>query len=371
MEEKPSPLSDLSFLKFPELTQEVVADIGWLFALLALTVLLTVVVHRWMQTRHLLREHRRSFERLSHAERQPPFVREMLRRLVALSPYRDGFALIRDARAFEAAVQRLFDADPEADLEAVARVRRLFHMNVMNPLLRLESTRQLLPDLPLRLISKVGEETLDLYCTLLDVNEAFMLVNVPEEPEIQEILRANPHVQLIFWREQDGETVFDTALEFVPSEAMSLVRAKHAFRSEEASQRVDFRLTVNFPLTWRYVERKKLGGIKASEGRALEVRHGEGHLLDLSYGGAAFVTHEPLASAGLAQLQFAIHQKPVHMILEVVSQSPTQGGAWVHRGPFRGMSQEIKTRIFNYLSREQVVRLRDREVFRKRPRDSA
>jgi len=371
MEEKPSPLSDLSFFKFPELTPEVAQSIGWLFVLLALTVVGTVIVHNWLQQRSQVKEHRSSFERISHESRQPKYIREMLDRLVALSRAKDAFHLVRDALAFETAVERLYEKTSEdalqGEMDIVARLRRIHHLNVMNPLLKLESTRQLLPDLPLRLIAKSGGETLDLYCTLLDVNEGFLLVDVPREADVQALLRENPRVQLVYWREQDGETVFRTLLEFVPSEAMPLVRAKHVFRSEDSSQRADFRLTVDFPLTWRYVEREKIGKIKTGAGQELAVRQGEGRMLDFSYGGAAFEAREPLAPGGLAQLQFAIHSTPAHMMLEVMAQSPAEGGVWVYRGRIRGMTQETRNRIFNYLSREHVARLREHEVIRRRP----
>lgn len=370
MDEKPAPLSDLSFFKFPELTPEVVQSIGWLFVLLGVTVVATVIVHNWLQARAFARTHRTSFERISHESKQPKYVRNMLDRLVGLSAVRDAYSLTRDALTFETAVEQLYETAPEdsvqGDMDTVARIRRIHHLNVMNPALRLESTRQLLPDLPLRLVSSAGGGTLDVYCSLLDVNEAFMLVDLPPDEDIREVLRENPRVQLIYWREQDGETVFRTTLEFVPSETMPLVRAEHVFRSEDTSQRADFRLTVDFPLQWRYVERSKIGKIKAAPGQELDVRQGEGRMLDVSYGGAAFEAGGPLAPGGFAQLQFSIHKVPVHLMLEVMTQTRTPEGAWVHRGRIRGMTQEVRNRIFNYLSREQVARLRERGVIRRK-----
>ncbi len=361
-----SPLSDLSFFKFPELTGHTVTNIVALFFLLALVVIATVIVQRRLQRRYNLKERREAFEHAAAEGRLPAHVREIMERLLKLSPHRDPFDLFRDAEAFEQAVQQFYDSDPEADFQAVASMRRVFHLNVMNPNLTLVSTRQLLADLPVRVIAKVGVETLDLYCALQDVNEAFLLIDVPEEEDIRSMLRESPRTQLIFWREHDGETVFDVKLEFAPAGGITLIRAAHAFRSAEASQRTDFRLTVDFPLTYVYIEREKLGNVRAG-GPHVDLVKEEGRLIDLSYGGAAFTAPMALEPEGFAQLRFTIHEDPVHMMLEVLDRDRAEDGTWIHRGRFRGMSQDAKNRIYRHLSREQVVRLREKEAFRKKP----
>ena len=65
MEPKPTPLSDLSFFRFPELTTDVVRNIVLLVLVLALTVLLAVIVQRWIAERSRQGRHRRSLARLS------------------------------------------------------------------------------------------------------------------------------------------------------------------------------------------------------------------------------------------------------------------------------------------------------------------
>ena len=149
-----SPLSDLSFFRFPELTGYTVTNIVALFFLLALAVIATVIVQRWMHRRSVLKEHREAFDHSADEGRLPASVREIMERLLKLSPHEDPFDLFRDAKAFEQAVQQYYDSGPEADFQAVASMRRVFHMNVMNPNLTLVSTRQLQADLPVRVILK-------------------------------------------------------------------------------------------------------------------------------------------------------------------------------------------------------------------------
>ena len=145
----------------------------------------------------------------------------------------------------------------------------------------------------------------------------------------------------------------------------SLERAKEA-DGDVSSQRTDFRLTVDFPLTYVYIEREKLGKVRAG-GPHVDMVKGEGRLIDLSYGGAAFTAPTALEAEGFAQLQFTIHDDPVHMMLEVLDRYRAEDGTWIHRGRFRGMSQDAKNRVYRYLSREQVARLREKEAFHKNP----
>ena len=365
MEQKPHPLSDLSFFRFPETTMETAASIMILFFLLGLAVLLTVLVQRLIHERNALREHRNVFSRVSGESRMQNDVREALEQLVQLTRYKHGSDLIRDAEAYERAVHTKIAADPAADPGALAAIRRAFHLNVMNPDIQLVATRQLTQDLPIRLIAKDGDETLDIYCGLLEVNESYFLLDVPLQEDVRAFLAKRPETQMIFWREDLGETVFPIELGITGSGDLTFFRAEHVFRSEDASARSDFRLTLDFPLTYRYMEREKLAKLKSKPDQDHGLRTGEGHLIDMSYGGAAFATKESLPLRGLAQLHFTIHDQPVHMMLEVISHAHMQDGRWRHHGQFRGMSQDIKNRVYNYLSREQAVRLREKEAFRK------
>ena len=292
--------------RFPELNTDALANFGWLLLLLAATALATVIIHRMLERRHARRARRHALERLSTELQFPHHLQQLLALLVRISGHKEGSDLLRDAWTFEHAVQRLYDEDTYADQEAVQELRRHFHLNVSNPHLDTESTRQLLADQAIRLIASVEGETLDLYCTLVDVNESFLLIHLPEEPEIHALLEANPSVRLVVWREHEGETVFRTPLEFVPSEGMMLVHAKHAFRSKEQMKRSDFRLAVDFPVTYRYVERGQLNKLSAAERQELDMRHGEGRMVDMSYGGAAFAADQQLSPGGFAQLKFSL-----------------------------------------------------------------
>lgn len=365
MEDKPSPLSDLSFFRFPENTTETIASIIALFVLLGLTVLATVLIHRIIRDRHDVQYRRKDFDRVSSQGGMADNLKATLDDLVRLSPLRDGFDLVRDAMAYELAVARKVREDPQADLDALARLRRTHRLNVMNSNLTLVSTRQLLRDLPVRLIAKRGEECLDLYCALMDVNEGYLLIDVPPDKDIRATIQESEETQLIFWRDDLGETVFPIQLDVMPSGDVAFYRSSHVFRDEAAAARADFRLSVNFPLQYRYVERDKLGQAKAKRGAELGMLSGEGHLIDLSYGGAAFATADPLSQGGLAQLKFSIHDKGVHLMLEVLSHARLPDGRWRHHGQFRGMSAEVRTMVNHYISREQVVRLREKEAFRK------
>ena len=132
-------------------------------------------------------------------------------------------------------------------------------------------------------------------------------------------------------------------------------------------QRSDFRLPVDIPMTWRYVKRESLAGLKAEPGHQLPAQKGEGRVIDLSYGGAAFDCREPLGRGGLAQILFSLERQPLHAMLELVSQEQAPGGRWIHRGRIRGISHEARDRVYSFLSREQLARLRTRGLLHPEP----
>ncbi|HKI97292.1 MAG TPA: PilZ domain-containing protein [bacterium] len=361
-----SPLSDLSFFRFPGLTAEVVRNIALLLLALALTVLVTVVLHRRVQ--HWMRNRRRrsQLDRFSSEHHMTPAVRAVLRKLMRYANATDEYAFIQDAEAFERAAERLVEEGDDATFGNLGRLRQALHLNVMNPEIALVSTRQLLADLPVRLIANIGEEKLDLYCALLDVNEDYLLIDLAPDEEIRSLLERNPRVFLLYWRERGGEAVFRLDLEPVGGGAFPALRARHAFRDSAAEHRNAFRLSVDLPCTYQFLERSELGR-RLGRGGGMPSHKGDGRLLDLSYGGASLMVPEPLAERGLAQLSFEVHGQPMRLMLEVLSRAPMVDGHYLVRGQFRGLGEEARVRLNNLLNREQVKRVRDRELLRIRP----
>ena len=365
----PSPLSDLSFFRFPEVTATIVQQIILVLLLMVVTAVITVVVQRWLHERAMRQKGRSEATRRASPQRLPQYARDILKRLQEVAKVKDVHALTTDALLYETAVHRLVPQANDEELQALAHVRRLFHLNAMNPNVALVSTRQLLPDLPVRIVANVGEDKLDLYCTLLRVDEQSMLIDVPYQEDIYRLLSASPRVQMLYWREEEGETVFRLELEPMRSGEMPVFRAPHALRAEETGQRKEFRLTVDFPATFHYLTRDQLNRRRLQDAGAHMVG-GEARLVDLSYGGAAFLADRPLSPGGFAQLRFTIHDQPVRLMLEVLTHQP-QAGRYLVRGRIRGVPQEVRTRLFQYISREQVKRMREREVFISSPGQGA
>jgi hypothetical protein len=91
-------------------------------------------------------------------------------------------------------------------------------------------------------------------------------------------------------------------------------------------------------------------------------------LIDLSYGGAAFSAAERMSDGGLAQILFELEQQPVHVMLELTHQEQRRDGTWLHRGRIRGITHEARDRVFSYLSRQQVNKLRERGLLNPEPK---
>ena len=362
----PSPLSDLSFFKFPALTGQVVQNIVLVLLLLALTVLVTVLVQRWAQERHTRSRERAHFRRLTGARSTDGAVEKLLKRLTAYAATKEPMDLMRDAAAFETAVvQVLAEGRPE-DLPVLAHVRQVFHINVINPNLEVVSTRQLLRDLPVRIVTRDGDAVLDVYCTLLKVDEQMFTLALPPERDVEARLRQQPHVQLIYWRENEGETVFEVELEPVSTEDLVLFRAAHALRAEDFTQRKDFRISIDVPLHFTYITRDQLG-LHQSGQEIGGAQSGEGHMVDLSYGGASFVCAGTMAPHGLVQLKFNLHDVAARVVLEVGSVSDQSGGQHLVRGYFRGLSGDMRAQLNHFIYREQMRRQRQKEVIRVAP----
>ena len=368
MEPRTNLLTDLSVFKFSEATAQGTTNAVILFVAFLVTATISIFAYRWWQRWTARRAARRVTQRVSSELRFPRHLRDMLDHLRRLSGHHDGDELTRDAWAFEHAVEQYYEDDPAADMDSVSELRGLLHINVSNPHLRTESTRQLVPEQPVRLLAAVGEETLDLACNVVDVNEMYLLVHIPEDPDIHAVLNADPRVRLVCWREHEGETLFRTRLEFIPTEGLALVHARHAFRAEDNLRRSDFRLSLDLPLSWRYVERESLARLKAEPGRKLAARHGEGRLVDLGYGGVAFSAAETLTGGGLAQVLFELDGHSLHVMLEVTHYEQRSDGSWLHRGRIRGITHEARDRICTYLSREQISRFRERGLLKLEPR---
>jgi c-di-GMP-binding flagellar brake protein YcgR len=361
--ERPS-LSDVSFFRLPDLTGEAIQDIVLLLVLIAGTAIVTAIVQRRVQQYAAQRPRRAAspMGSLAGESRLSADGSAMLDRMAALAG-RKRHEMVQDALLFETIANSIVDSGDEADRAALTQVRRAFHIDVMNPNLVLVSTRQLLKDMPVRIVANVGSEKLDLYCSLLSVNEQFLLLDLPQQEDIQALLTQAPAVRLMFWREGEGETAFELKLDPVRSGEMQLFRSRHAMRSETAMQRKEFRLSVDIPLSYRHIAREQ---IDHSEGKTEldDARRGEGRLIDLSYSGAAFTAAHRLPADGFAQLAFALSELPVRAILEVVSVDLQPGGSWLVRGQFRGVANDLMHRIYSFVSREQVRRLGLKETIR-------
>ncbi len=311
----------------------------------------------------------RKLGRLARRASLGPSQNAHLEELVLASGLGKRNRLLEDGEDYETEVAKLVERASPEQLADLAELRQIFHLNVMNPALELVSTRQLLADFPLRLVVGLGDEKLDLYCAILERDERYLVLdlNVPEE--VLRILARRPRCDLVFWRENRGETLFSIRLEQVPSSGdLPVFRAAHVMRADEPWQRADFRLTVETPVRYTYMGREALRRAESGPEEEPGAVTGEGKLLDLSFGGAAFSARRPLAPKGFVQLHFEVNQQPMRLMLEVLSSEPYGERMNLVRGRLRGMQSEGRALMNSYLSREQERRLRGRETFHVKPR---
>lgn len=366
------PLStDLRWLRLPQGTQETVTMFFAVLVAVVLAVVVTLLVQDWVQKllgRLPRRVRKARAEALSRLE---PEFREALTKLVPFASIQPPADLVQDANSFEQAVAGYVSRAPfQEDLSVFSRLRRRLALTVMNPAARVSSTRQLLADLTVRLVASVGPDRLDLYCPILEVNERHLLIDVPYHKEIFDVLARHPDVFLLYWREHDGEAAFRVHLTPIEAGRISAFRCEHALRSEEAAARQDFRLTVDLPVTYQFVDRQSLIQRKSDARDVVAVR-GEARLVDLSDGGAALLCDHPLSEHGFAQLHFTlrdpqlkggtIQERPVRVMMEVLTVTPAQNGKSLARGHFRGAAPEARSVIHTFLTHEQFRRIQLRE----------
>ncbi len=362
------PLSDLSFFRFPALTSDVVWNIVFFFGLLGLTVVVTVIVHRRLANWTRVRTRRQALHRFSSEHRMPEAMREVLEQLIEMADVATEFELMGNARVYEETVARLLARRPEAAEfhgRQLEKIRRALHLNVMNPELELVSTRQLLQDLPVRILIGPGGERLDLYCSVFKINEEVLIFDLPRRKEVLRLVRANPEALLVFWRPEDGETVFRIFLEPIEGEGLTLFRAAHVFREDELAQRAAFRLTTDIPLRYGYLEARAVlsrQGFRDGKKGARETRTGEGRLVDLGYGGASLELPQQLHPGGFAQLNFELNGRPMEVLFEVLAVMPREEGRFLIRGRFPAHTDEGDQTLRKFLLREQTKRLRENEM---------
>ena len=359
-------LDDLSFLRFPELTPRVGVNIAVLLSLLCLTVLLTVLVQRFLHARTSRQLKRASLEHFVSEHHMSPQLRDLLRRVTGYAGLADVFALVHDAPAYEQAVDSILRLASAEEAGQLARLRRILRMNVLNPDLTLLHTRQLLADSPVRVEVSLGQDKLDVYCSLISVNEEFLILDISQHKILHEELKQNPEVLMSFWGEQEGEKIFKIRLEPVSAGSMGLYRAGHAYRDEGILQREALRLSVNIPASYTYLTRGQLALKQKEQVSTDHTLSGEGVILGLSHGGASFKAAQHLAPEGFAQVEFAFHTESFKAILEVLSSAPMEEEGVLVRGRFRGLPGPLQTRLDNLITREQITRLQEKGIFETR-----
>jgi hypothetical protein len=348
--------TNLKWLSFPQATSETVTMFIFVMVAIVLTFIVTLLLNQWFQALLDKLPHRKKQKSVAIAERLEPDMRLTLDRLKPVAGIRHIEDLLTDPAKFEQAVAAYVAAAPlQENLNGIGLLRRRIGFTVMNPLTEVISTRQLLPDLTVRLVATVGDEKLDLYCPLLEATERHLLIDVPYQREIYELLRQHPDVFLLYWRESDGETAFKVKLLPLHTDHISAFRCVHALRAEDAG-RTDFRLTVDLPVSYQFVDLHSVMEHRES-GKEVSAIRGEGKIVDLSHGGASFLSDHALLDHGFAQLHFTVGDQPVRVMLEVLNQSPAGDGKTLVRGKFRGLSPELAGFLNGFLTREQFKRI--------------
>jgi len=353
-------MSNLEWLRIPQGSPEAAIQVARTILVIAGTVGFTIVVQRIWQSWLGNRPSRKT----AKMKAAPKLSEGQQSALDLLRFYTEPLKLnhvLTDARVFETAVEKALPSASDEDLADVTALRRHMRMTVMNHELPVVSTRQLLEALPVRIIANIRDERLDLYCSLLEVNERFLLIDLPYHEDIYKLLMQHPRVTLVYWQEESGEALFDITLEAIQQGTISVFKANHAMRDEHATQRADFRLTVDIPVHYACVTRDQLTKHKES-GAQFNAIKGEGRLIDLSHGGAAFVAQSALPEEGIAQLTFKLDDQPVRMMLEVLPAHPAEGGKHMARGRFRGAQPDSRSRLQTFITREQLNRLRNKET---------
>lgn len=358
--------SNLQWLRFPQGTDETITMFFVVTLAIVLTVIATIFIQGWVQTLldKIPRTPRKHVDDL--LQRLEPESRAALELLMPLAGLKAPGGLLHDANLLEQAIARyVAQAPAPEDLSAFTRLRRRLGLTAMNPSTPMISTRQLLPDLTVRLMATIGSERLDLYCQLLEVSERYLLIDMPYDREIYSLLSLHPDVFLVFWRESDGETAFKVHLISIHSGRISAFRCEHALRSGDAAARQDFRLTMDLPVSYQFLDRGSLA-LHQQAGKEVTPVRGEARLVDLSEGGAALLCDQPLADHGFAQLHFSLKDqtlkdRPIRAMLEVLTQTPAPDGKTLVRGHFRGTSHETRGLIHGFLTREQFKRIQMRE----------
>jgi hypothetical protein len=354
--------TDLRWLRLPSANTDTIVMTLFVLMAVAVIVIATLLAQSWFQS--LLGRFPRANKRTANQQvsRLEPELQELLNRLTPLSGLKSAWQLIQDPLRIEEAVARyVADAPLSEDLKIVSRFRRKLGLTVMNAAVPVTSTRQLLPDLIVRLVASIGTDKLDVYCPLLEVSERYFLVDLPYHRDLYNLLKKHPDVFLLYWRESDGETPFRVHLVPLESERISAFRCEHVLRSEDDGNRQDFRLTMDLPTNYQFVERDALMEHRQS-GKEISATKGEARLVDLSHGGAALLCDRPLDVHGFAQLHFDLRGHAMRVMMEVLKLHEAPEGKTLVHGQFRGLTPEMRGRLHSALTNEQFKRIQLREA---------
>lgn len=210
------------------------------------------------------------------------------------------------------------------------------------------------------------------YSTLYDINSDNTLeLNMPSEAGRLQILPKNIRYEFIFTMDQGIYKADGTITEHLKKGSVYLLKAELTSKLEKIQRREYFRIACLLPMTFVAVDEKAISFHSIKEVKDdlestndFKVR-GMGSILDISGGGARFVSSNSLSEMKYILMQFEMEMEEgrqrVETIVRLVSSTKMpDDNKYIHRGQFYFKDEKTKEHVIRFIFEEER-RIRKKE----------
>lgn len=210
------------------------------------------------------------------------------------------------------------------------------------------------------------------YSTLYDINSDNTLeLNMPSEAGRLQILPKNIRYEFIFTMDQGIYKADGTITEHLKKGSVYLLKVELTSKLEKIQRREYFRIACLLPMTFVAVDEKAISFHSIKEVKDnlestndFKVR-GMGSILDISGGGARFVSSNSLSEIKYILMQFEMEMEEgrqrVETIVRLVSSAKMpDDNKYIHRGQFYFKDEKTKEHVIRFIFEEER-RIRKKE----------
>jgi hypothetical protein len=197
------------------------------------------------------------------------------------------------------------------------------------------------------------------------LDEAYFYLRLPDLAALEKPkFKPGNEVECQMWREDDGRYTFRAALIRFDTAPATLV-FRHTSQLSRIQSRAHFRIRHNQPVSLGILNAPANGSEEGIAERPV-VTHLHGRITNLSAGGLALITQQPIPRHVFLRLTLELPEtEPVEVNGRIVSATPLPNGQHLVRIAYLGLAEEMREKIAKHVLRHQQLNLLSTEKGRE------